>query len=104
MEEVRGIVPPKLGNEKYSSPTFSEDFEEKFLGFLSAANPSAVPDADLCKLNYEKLQKNLNERCSLQKVHLARGHRYGLSHFGPKRWYKEQQGLAKKLKTQADRW
>ena len=103
IEEVKELVAPEaLGRKKFSI-TFSKDFEETILTLLGSSNPSGVADADLCKSAYDKLRKHPKERCYLENIHVARAHKYGLSHLGSKSWYKEAPGLAKKFKTQTDR-
>ena len=56
LEEIKKSLPNK--SEQNLNFTFSNDFENKLLRVLGASNPSTVPDADFCKLTYDRLRQN----------------------------------------------
>ena len=99
IDEIKGLV-PKISKKEND---FSNEFEKYMLRFLGTSNLSPVSEADFYKITFDKLKENPLERSSLEKVHAARAHRYGITHLGPKKWYQENQNLGNKLKTQSDR-
>ena len=103
LAELSRLVPPKEGGNLNSSLEFSNEFQEKILALLDSADPGRDSDAEICEKWFNKLRKDPFARSRLENIHNARAFKYGSSHLGPKRWYKEKSDLAKKLKTQSDR-
>ena len=80
IDEIKGLV-PMIRKEQNG---FSNEIEKGVLRFLGASNVSPLSEADFFKITCDKLRQNPLERSSLEKVHAARAHRYGITHLGPK--------------------
>ena len=103
MKEVQRLVTPQAQGLDKPPIDFSSEFQRKILDLLDSAAPGTVSEANKCEFMYNKLRKDPVARSRLENIHAARAHRYGAAHFGQKFWYKENQTIAKKLKTQAHR-
>ena len=103
IKELQRLVTPKAEGPVKSTIEFSSEFQRKILELLGSATPGATADSQKCEMMFNKLRKDPVARSRLENIHSARAHRYGAAHLGAKFWYKENQAIAKKFKTQADR-
>ena len=102
IDEIK-VSMSNISSEQSQTLSFSNQFENKLLNILATSNPPSISEADNFKITFDKLRKNPLERSRLEKVHIARGHKYGIAHLGEKNWYQENLNLGNQLKTPSDR-
>ena len=100
---LRNLVPPTSSHNDGTSVQFSNQFQNKILELLSAANSSKETEPEKIKKMFEKLKTDPLARSRLENLHAGRAFKYGYTQFGAKSWYRESPNVSNKLRTQADR-
>ena len=84
MGDLRKLIPQENGGHVVPSVDLSENFQNKILSLLEAANKNKDFDVAHYEEVYKKLCANPVARSRLENLHAARAHKYGHAHFGPK--------------------
>ena len=78
--------------------TYAQDQYINNLGKFRSDDPKRQS-----RLALANLRENRSARRDLAALHAARSHLYGERDFGSKAWYSDKPGIARRLKTQAQR-